>query len=147
MLRVATLLTLMLLGLLGSLRFVDNVWDDVEEILEVQMFESATAERFATYRCFKEGLDATVSELADGEVTLLEGQTRVRALALQYYPGYLQDINVSESRHPAELRIAHNLVGHVENRFENRPDIGHRLTALEEELKNLHGEMTVEAVE
>jgi hypothetical protein len=101
--------------------------------------QQETDAKLAAHKQFSMVLHAAIRALSAGQIPLREACANVYEAAHAHSPIYLYMIAKVEAGTCVEEKIAHNLVGHVEDRIQNDPAKQARLVVLELELREMAG--------
>ena len=122
---------------------LDLLLDDSAEPVNVFTFadnQRETDEKQAAHHRFSAVLQPTISALCKEEIPLKEACANVYAAALAYSPTYLRMLSITESGKGIEEKIAHNLIGHANDRIECAGGDRARRASLQAELRDLFDE-------
>jgi hypothetical protein len=99
--------------------------------------EQETNEKVTAHQRFRTVLQPTIRALADGKIALRDASADVYTAAQANSPIYLQMTAITEPGKSVEERIAHNLIGHLEDLIESEIVAPARLAALQAELSEM----------
>ena len=113
--KFASIAALFLTGLLGiTLIAIFYPWADPknEKVVGLKS-HAAVSEEYASYYCFKESWNATLKQLAAGQISLEEACERVHTASQRHYPNFLNYISETDPAPTVPQQIALNLLGHL----------------------------------
>ena len=138
--KTAAALTVFCVTLLMTLKMLCGL-PESSELLQFAADDLYARQRYAQYRCFKEGFDEALTSLGAGRISLREAHGRVHSLAVHYHPEYLEHLSRAESGATVEIRMARNLVSHIDSQAESQPALATRMPSLNVELAELLDEL------
>jgi hypothetical protein len=136
--KIALLLTAFLIACYGAVRMTDlsshEPWIWTDNGTEID-------ERLQNYKCFRQSFDDTLESLAQGEITLKAAHARIYAVARQFAPHFLFHLVRAEPGECESVRLAENIVAHIQNVVDLKPGRAARTAELKRELRELVAEL------